>query len=667
MKKLKRFTLSMSLLALILTGVNGIWAVAQSSRTYTQHLSYDNKDREASFTYANGQVETYQYNDLDYRTQVSTNGFSRSHSEWDLQGRYHRTSTSSNNTSFGTISAADTRYSYNGYGKLRSQVSTIKGVDYYAARNIDYNVRGMLEQYQLNGGGFDGTVAYTYGDQSELTSFTIAGQTIDYTYDPHGNMLAHNAALDMQAFQSSFNNGNPYHNDNWSYDPAGRVTDDGVYKYYYNNANRIALIRDSKTRKVVASYIYDAGGQRVRVLDEQEREQHSIRDFHDSVASEIIVDRAGNASQTQNFVRFGDTLAATFTYDASNQLADVEHAIADNFGNPVLRWDANEVKRQEYSPYGQQLSDNTYRTGPHGFTGVHSDDETGLIYMSARYYDPVSTSFLRPDPAYDFNPLVPMSYNLYCYTYNNPVNHIDPDGLGSLAVGFSGRAELGNFAQFAINQTGKLFGKNLQVPLGYAANVRFEANYTTGEFAVITQYTKIDSGISTGLATAGVAFETTNAQSMEQRLGPSRSHDINFTPSPVGVGATDGEGYEGLIIEAGVGVGTVRTGGLPMGAGVTSGTDHTVKAWVWKGPGQALGNWFADLLSPDQADGILAATEVVEQGVDLVNNAAEQAGLMLAEAIYGDAEGGSDPNSSRKKETDKPQTPNEDTVQRNVQ
>jgi uncharacterized protein RhaS with RHS repeats len=49
--------------------------------------------------------------------------------------------------------------------------------------------------------------------------------------------------------------------------------------------------------------------------------------------------------------------------------------------------------------------------------------------MHARYYDRNFARFTRPDPAFDFNPVNPFSFNLYGYTRNNPVNAWDPDGL----------------------------------------------------------------------------------------------------------------------------------------------------------------------------------------------------------------------------------------------
>ncbi|GJM65014.1 RHS repeat-associated core domain-containing protein [Persicobacter diffluens] len=58
------------------------------------------------------------------------------------------------------------------------------------------------------------------------------------------------------------------------------------------------------------------------------------------------------------------------------------------------------------------------------FNGKELDDETGLYYYGARYYDPRSSVWLSVDPLAEKYPR--LSSMAYCA--NNPVNFIDPDG-----------------------------------------------------------------------------------------------------------------------------------------------------------------------------------------------------------------------------------------------
>ncbi len=58
------------------------------------------------------------------------------------------------------------------------------------------------------------------------------------------------------------------------------------------------------------------------------------------------------------------------------------------------------------------------------FCGRRLDDETGLIYFRARYFEPLEGRFISRDPAKDI-----LSSNLYCYSDNGPTNLLDPSGF----------------------------------------------------------------------------------------------------------------------------------------------------------------------------------------------------------------------------------------------
>ncbi|MFN7018744.1 MAG: RHS repeat-associated core domain-containing protein [Fimbriimonadales bacterium] len=51
----------------------------------------------------------------------------------------------------------------------------------------------------------------------------------------------------------------------------------------------------------------------------------------------------------------------------------------------------------------------------------HPEDETGLVYMRARYYEPAAGRFISEDPE-------GIGENWYLYAAGNPVSRVDPDG-----------------------------------------------------------------------------------------------------------------------------------------------------------------------------------------------------------------------------------------------
>lgn len=66
-------------------------------------------------------------------------------------------------------------------------------------------------------------------------------------------------------------------------------------------------------------------------------------------------------------------------------------------------------------------------TQPFIFTGEQLDEELGLVYLRARYYDPLVARFLIRD-AFPGVDLLTQSRNRYVYAANNPVLQDDPDG-----------------------------------------------------------------------------------------------------------------------------------------------------------------------------------------------------------------------------------------------
>jgi RHS repeat-associated protein len=100
---------------------------------------------------------------------------------------------------------------------------------------------------------------------------------------------------------------------------------------------------------------------------------------------------------------------------------------ADHLGSTVL--ESNEAgvvsSDQKYHAYGTQR-DSGKVASEQRFTGQREDD-TGLVYMNARYYDPQLGQFISPDTLVP-QPGLFVDYNRYLYARGNPLRFSDPSG-----------------------------------------------------------------------------------------------------------------------------------------------------------------------------------------------------------------------------------------------
>ncbi|MGI0035370.1 MAG: RHS repeat-associated core domain-containing protein [Nitrososphaera sp.] len=102
----------------------------------------------------------------------------------------------------------------------------------------------------------------------------------------------------------------------------------------------------------------------------------------------------------------------------------------DHLGSPRLVTDpnGNEVARQKYLPFGEELQLSGSTRNTHKFTGHERDAETGLDYMHARFYSPRAVRFGSTDPAGPQHIWNATALNRFSYVHSNPMGFIDPDG-----------------------------------------------------------------------------------------------------------------------------------------------------------------------------------------------------------------------------------------------
>ena len=92
----------------------------------------------------------------------------------------------------------------------------------------------------------------------------------------------------------------------------------------------------------------------------------------------------------------------------------------------ITNLDGEVSQHIEYVPFGEvfiEERNNTWNT-PYLFNAKELDEETGLYYYGARYYEPRLSLWMSTDPMQEKYP----QHTSYLFVGSNPVNAIDPDG-----------------------------------------------------------------------------------------------------------------------------------------------------------------------------------------------------------------------------------------------
>lgn len=152
--------------------------------------------------------------------------------------------------------------------------------------------------------------------------------------------------------------------------------------------------------------------------------------------------------------------------------AGISYVHTDNLGSVVAESNSygTVTGRYYYEPFG--LVKPPRYSSPPTFTGYDQpayaghtlDEDTGLTYMKARFYDPAIGRFYSPDPA-EFYAGIPSSLNKYIYASNSPYKYLDPNGewvesaidFLSLSIGIDSLADslsMGNYGAAAVDGVG---------------------------------------------------------------------------------------------------------------------------------------------------------------------------------------------------------------------
>ena len=124
------------------------------------------------------------------------------------------------------------------------------------------------------------------------------------------------------------------------------------------------------------------------------------------------------------------------TINGTGQEAEIYTDLTDHLSgaNVVLNSNSEVVETTDYYPFGKIRLDNktTDFAEQRKYIGQEYDEDTGLNYLNARYYNSAIARFVSQDPVALATPEKflqdPQQLNYYSYARNNPIVGSDPSG-----------------------------------------------------------------------------------------------------------------------------------------------------------------------------------------------------------------------------------------------
>ncbi|RUS43551.1 RHS repeat domain-containing protein [Cohnella sp. AR92] len=285
-------------------------------------------------------------------------------------------------------------YTYDALNRV-STVQNKNGVDVLSSFTYGYDNNGNITSIIEVRGQFTTTSNYTYDKLNRLTGTSRnGGATVSYTYDLKGNR------------QAVTNN-------------AFALTPETT-RYDYDLLNKLKSITKGAA---VTSFEYAPDNLRYKKTSGS-----TVSQYRYNQNGEVIAEVNGSNQTTANYVR-GDRLLVKKDVATSKNY----YYLYNGHGDVVQMVDAstgNVVNSYSYDEWGNilQQTEDPSASNIFKYAGEVYDNETGLYYLRARYYDPSVGRFINED-TYEGQVNNPLSLNLYTYVQNNPLIYTDPSGM----------------------------------------------------------------------------------------------------------------------------------------------------------------------------------------------------------------------------------------------
>ncbi|XZF77791.1 RHS repeat-associated core domain-containing protein [Bacillus sp. AL-1R] len=398
------------------------------SKNKTISYSYGSDNRLLSLTDTSGKVTKFNYNESGLPFEIVYGNGIKSLQSYDKLGRIKEIASNGNPNS---------------------------GIFTY-----EYDKNGNITTIQ----GYDGTQTFSYDELNRLTGWTNeAGTLTTYQYDAVGNLTKKGS----QTF--TYNAANQITNTGFTYDVNGNLTKDSKYNYIYNHENQLTKVTKVSDGSTVATYTYDYRGLRISKTTPSGGTIY----YHWDDQDRLVRESDTNGNTLSLYIYNGIELVAVekggfMYYTHTNHRGDIL-ALTDANGNRVATYN--------YGPWGELISKTGTVDIPFRYAGYYYDQETGLYYLKARYYNSELGRFLTKDGIENGDNQVPITLNLYAYANNNPIMMVDPDGKfawlwwmakGALISGFVAYVKYKVEVKLGIQKANK---SNMLVQVGTAAAI----------------------------------------------------------------------------------------------------------------------------------------------------------------------------------------------------
>ena len=294
-----------------------------------------------------------------------------------------------------------------------------------------------------------GSYTYGYDALGRLSEIQKDGKVqTQYGYDAFGNRIWKEESRERTSYQ--YNGLNQMVSERqgeirkeYGYDKRGNLTsilENGTWKkqYVYGAINRLEEAVDAAGKQ--ARYQYNGLGHRVGkqegVLPKEKLEK---LDPQRRIGMEIgnsrqITYALDLTRQYHNLLeRTEESKSQRYFWDgnvaAYEENGERNYYLQDELGSPLRIEDSagTLLESYGYGAFGEDLYQNQGKIQPFGYTGYQRDEVSGTYYAQAREYLAESGRFAGQD-IMTGTVKYPETFNLYKYSFNQPLKYIDPSG-----------------------------------------------------------------------------------------------------------------------------------------------------------------------------------------------------------------------------------------------